>query len=123
MSKQILNCAGEWDYDYSNDILFFKVKNREYSYSIELKNLVLDVDSDNFITGLQIFDASGFFNLPKEFVREIKKWNFEANVESNTIEVRLVFNVMFRNKLIEKNPILIQPLNRDMPDSKIICAV
>ena len=30
-----LEAEGEMDYDYVNDVLFFKIKNREYSFSIE----------------------------------------------------------------------------------------
>jgi len=122
MNKRLLNCTGEWDYDYINDILFFKVKDREYSYSVELKNLVIDVDSDNFITGFQIMGASGMFNLPKDFIRGIKSWKFEANVEENVVELKLVFELVYRNKLVEKNPILIQSLGRDVPDSRLVCS-
>jgi len=121
MDKRILTQNGEFDYDYQNDILFFKVVNRDYSHSIELKNIVIDIDEEDLIVGIQIFQASKFFNMPKEFIRSIKNWKFEANVEANTVELRLAFNVMYRNKLIEKNPILIQPLNEDVPDSKLIC--
>lgn len=121
MSKRILKQIGEFDYDYSNDILFFKVRNREYSHSIELKNLVIDIDEEKFIVGIQIFDASKFFNMSREFVRSIKGFKFEANVEANVVEIRLVFNIIYRNKLIEKNPILIQPLNEEVPDSRLVC--
>jgi len=121
MNKRILKHKGECDYDYNNDILFFKVYDREYSHSIELKNIVLDMDEENFIVGIQIFEASRFFNIPKEFIRSIKNWEFKANIEANTVEIRLIFNVVYRNKLIEKNPILIQPLNETIPNSKLIC--
>jgi len=121
MDKRILNAEGEWDYDFLSDILFFKVKNREYAYSIELKNLVIDVDNENYITGLQIFNASTFLNVDKQVLRQMSSWKLEANVEQNTAEIRLIFNVIYRNKLIEKNPILIQPLNQEVPDSRLIC--
>jgi len=121
MDKKLFNVSGEWDYDLSNDILFFKIKNREYSHSIELKNLVIDIDRDNYIVGLQIFNASKFFNVDKIVLNGTKDWKLEINTEQNTAEIRLVFNVLYRNKLIEKNPILIQPFNKEMPDSRIIC--
>ena len=46
------------NYDYDNDILFFKVKDREYDHSVELEDLVLDVDSEGNVSGIQIFGAS-----------------------------------------------------------------
>ena len=58
-----LTGEGEMDYDYINDILFFKVKNREYDRSLEFENLVIDIDSENFIIGIQIFDASKFLRI------------------------------------------------------------
>jgi uncharacterized protein YuzE len=121
MSQQLLNAKGEWDYDFSSDILFFKVKDREYSHSVELKNLVIDVDSESYIVGLQIFNASRFFNVEKLALRQMNAWKLEANVEKNTIEVRVIFNITQRNKRVEKNPILIQPMTQEMPDSRLIC--
>jgi uncharacterized protein YuzE len=121
MNKKIFNKKGEWDYDFFSDILFFKVKEREYSHSIELKNLVVDVDSENFIVGLQIFNASRFFNIDKPLLRQMNSWKLEASIENNILEIRVLFNIIQRNKIIEKSPILIQEINRDMPDSKIIC--
>jgi uncharacterized protein YuzE len=121
MNKKIFNKKGEWDYDFFSDILFFKVKEREYSHSVELKNLVVDVDSENFIVGLQIFNASRFFNIDKPLLRQMNSWKLEASIENNILEIRVLFNIIQRNKIIEKSPILIQEINRDMPDSKIIC--
>jgi uncharacterized protein YuzE len=121
MIQEKITVEGEWDYDFSSDILFFKVKNREYSYSVELKSLVIDVDESSCICGLQIFNASRFFDVEKVALKQMSSWKLEASIEQNTIEVRLVFNVIQRNKTIEKNPILIQPLKREMPDSMLVC--
>ena len=57
---------GEAKYDYSNDILLLKIKDRDYKKSIELDNLVVDFDSEDFIYGMRIFDASKVLELPKE---------------------------------------------------------
>jgi len=69
-----LTGEGEMDYDYINDILFFKVKNREYDRSLEFENLVIDIDSENFIIGIQIFDASKFLRMDKSALRAVPKW-------------------------------------------------
>ena len=39
MTQNRLEGKGEVDYDYKHDILFFKVKSREYAKSIELLDL------------------------------------------------------------------------------------
>lgn len=47
-----LKTKGEFDYDYVHDILFFKCKDRQHERSIELDNVVIDIDEEGFIVGL-----------------------------------------------------------------------
>ena len=116
-----LEGQGEVDYDYSNDILFFKVKNRKYSRSLEFENLVIDIDDQNFITGVQIFDASRFLKVNKESLREIPKWIFESAISGENIEIRLNYEVKVRNKIVEKNPIIVRENKTHLPNSEMIC--
>ena len=103
-----LEAEGEMNYDFVNDILFFKVKNREYDFSIEFQNMVIDIDEEKFIVGIQIFDASKFLRMSKVNLREIPNWRFNAKLENNTIEIRLDYQLKIRNRIFEKNPIIIQ---------------
>src|SRR3989344_3296813 len=114
MMKEI-NTKGEMDYDYKDDILFFKAKNREYSKSIEFDNIVIDVDKENFIVGMQVFEASKFFRLPKVTLRNVPTWQFQAGVRNNMIEVRLFFHVIYRNKIMRMNPIIMKELTSNLP--------
>ncbi|MBI2232924.1 MAG: DUF2283 domain-containing protein [Candidatus Aenigmarchaeota archaeon] len=118
--KRQLNSKGEMDYDYSNDILFFKSKNREYSRSKEFSNIVLDINKDDFIVGIQIFDASKFLRIPRIALRNVPKWQFQATILDNKIEIRLVFQVVYRNKRIEKNPIIMTETEDNLPNSRLI---
>ncbi len=118
-----LEKEGEYDYDYLNDIIFFKAKDREYAKSIELDNVVVDVDEEDFVVGVQIFNPSELFGLNKETLRNIRKWEFQAKVDQNRLEVKIVFQTMFRNKIIEPRPVLIEPLKQPLPNSKMVCAV
>ncbi len=108
MKPRHLEAKGEMDYDYVNDILFFKIKNREYAFSIEFHNMVVDIDEEMFIVGIQIFEASKFLRMTKQNLREIPKWRFSSKLENNTIEIRLDYQIKIRNKILEKNPIIIQ---------------
>lgn len=108
MKPRHLEAEGEMDYDYANDILFFKIKNREYDFSVEFQNMVIDIDEEKFIVGIQIFEASKFLRMSKVNLREIPKWRFNAKLENNTIEIRLDYQLKVRNKVFEKNPIIIQ---------------
>ena len=117
-----LEGKGEVDYDYENDILFFKLKGRQYDKSIELlDNLVVDVDKEGFLVGIQMFDASEYLNIDKKSLLKIPNWQFTINVHENIIEIRLVFQVKVRNKIVEKNPIIAQQMSQKLPDSQLIC--
>lgn len=120
--KKMKKLKGEADYDFKQDILFFKTKNREYVKSIEVDNITLDIDSKNFITGIQIFEASKFLNIPKQALVSIPNWNFQATVYEGRLEVRLVFQIKIRNKIVEKNPIIMESLKESLPNSKLVCA-
>ncbi len=122
MTEKKLEGKGEVDYDYKHDILFFKTKEREYVKSIELlDNLVVDVDKEGFLTGIQIFDAAEYLNLDKKVLLNIPNWQFTINVHENIIEIRLVFQIKVRNKIVEKNPIISQQISQKLPDSELVC--
>lgn len=108
MKPRHLEGKGEMDYDYAEDILFFKIKNRDYDFSIEFHNMVIDIDKEKFIVGIQIFEASKFLRMSKINLREIPRWKFNATLNDNTIEIRLDYQVKIRNNIFEKNPIIIQ---------------
>lgn len=121
MKGRHLRGKGICDYDYKHDILFFKTKNREYNKSLELDNIVLDIDKERFIVAMQIFEASKFLMISKMNLLKIPKWNFSAKAEEGKIEVRLDFQMIIRNKIIEKNPIIIQSVPEELPNSELVC--
>ena len=118
-----LEAKGKMDYDYVNDILFFKVDNREYSYSLEFQNMVIDVDEEDFIVGIQIFDASTFLNISKANLRMIPKWQFKSKVDKGIVELRLFYQISIRNKIIEKNPIIIQENTSEISSPQMVATV
>jgi len=115
-----LEAEGEMDYDYANDILFFKVKGREYSFSIEFQNMVIDIDEERFVVGIQMFEASKFLGLSKINLREIPKWQFKAKIEEGIIELRLNYQLEIRNKIYEKSPIIIQENKSGLPSPQMV---
>lgn len=108
--ERTLEAEGEMDYDYINDILLFKVKDREYDFSIEFQNMVVDVDNEQFIVGIQIFDASKFLKIDKEHLRKIIKWQFKARLRDNEFRIDLYYQVVIRNKIVNNNlyPIIVR---------------
>lgn len=116
-----LKKEGQFDYDYKNDVLFFKVKEREYSHSIELSNLVIDFDEENFVVGLQIFNASEIFKISKDFLRSLRNFKMECKVEGGAIQLDVSFSMMKRNKEVLYKPIIFERVGEDIPDSKVLC--
>lgn len=121
-----LKGKGEFDYDYLHDILFFKVKGREYEKSIESDNLVIDIDNENFIVGVQIFDASKYFGIPKNYLRVAMSWKLQGRIEQiskseSKIEIRLMFQIKMRNKILQPTPIITQNVRDSLESSKMVC--
>ena len=123
MKDRYLEAKGEMDYDYVNDILFFKVEDREYDFSLEFQNMVIDVDKEQFITGIQIFDASNFLGIAKVHLREIPKWKFKAKIKEDIVEIRLFYKLVVRNKIIEKTPIIIQQNTARLPSPQMVVTI
>jgi len=120
LEERHLEAEGEMDYDYINDILFFKVKNRDYDFSFEFQNMVIDIDEEKFVTGIQIFNASEFLVMSKINLREIPKWQFKARISQGIIELRLFYQLKIRNRIIEKNPIIIQENKPNLPSPQMV---
>ena len=125
MKEKILDGRGkgEVDYDYADDILFFRIKDRKYEVSVELDDAVIDFDDHNFIVGIQIFGASKFFRVPKESLKFIKKWEYEAqaqpSVNGSKIEIRLFFSTRVKNRNIM---IIKDNISRDLPENRAMAA-
>ncbi len=123
IKERHLEAKGEMDYDFANDILFFKLKDREYDFSLEFYNMVIDVDKGQFITGIQIFDASEFLGISKHNLRTIPKWQFKSRINQGVIEIRLFYKINLRNKIIEKTPIIIQENTAKLPSPQMVVSV
>ncbi len=123
IKERRLEAEGEMNYDYVNDLLFFKVKDREYDFSFEFQNMVIDVDKEKFITGIQVFDASKFLGMQKINLREIPKWQFKARINKGIIELRLFYQLKIRNKTIEKTPIIIQENRANLPSPQMVATI
>ena len=116
---------GEYTYDYLNDILLFKIKNRDYLKSLDFDNLIVDIDKEGFITGMRIFDASEIFNIPKLALKNITFFKFNARVEDKKVTIQLEFIPVLRNKpLIKQGQNLIrEAIGSEVRYSEVVCTV
>jgi len=80
----------KYDYDDENDILVIYEHNEDVKESLEVsEGIVLDLDSDDGVVGIEIMDASEFFG---SFNPEINK-SFLSELNSARIEYK-----SFRNQ-------------------------
>ena len=115
-----LKGVGEFDYDIRNDILLFKVKDREYSHSIELSTLVIDFDEEDFIVGLQIINASEILQISKDALRGVSGFRMKAKINNGVVQMNLTFDMTLRNKTTVM-PIIFERVGEGVPDSKMMC--
>ena len=116
---------GEYTYDYRNDILLFKIKDRDYTMSIEFENLIVDIDKKGYITGLRIFDASQVFKLTKPALNNVKRFEFNTKVENKVITIQLRFMSVLRNRPVIKHgqDIVREASNSHIRNSEVLCTV
>ena len=91
---------GQFLYDYKHDILTFKIKDRDYKLSVEFQNFAIDIDTENFVTGIRIFDATQVSGLNKIVFKNLVRGEFKASIKDKIISVRLSFVGKLRNKII-----------------------
>ncbi len=112
---------GEVDYDFKNDILFFKIKEREYLKSLDFDEFILDIDQEGFVTGIQIFDASDVFKVDKGILQNVGKWELHIKVEGNVIKLQLIFEGLHRNKVFTEN--FVRESSSPLQDAEVLCEV
>lgn len=118
-----LSEEGTMNYDFKYDILFLKAKNHDYQKSLEFDNFVVDLDSKNTVSGIEVFGASEYFGIEKEALRHIRKWKMEILVKHQRLEIKLILEMLVRNRVIQKNPIIAETLSEILPASHLVCAM
>lgn len=94
-------------YDRENDILAIHKEcahNEKFKGNIDTGQVVLDVSTNERIIGLEVMNASSFFeefSLNEELLKNIEKVDFTAKQSPNGIVIGLLFQV--KNK-IERIP-------------------
>ena len=116
---------GEMAYDYREDILFFKIKDRYYQESLDLDDdIILDIDKEGYITGIQLFGASKLFNLDKITLKNIKKWEFFTKVKDNIITIKFMFEATKRNKkIVESRQNIVRETDAHIQNSEALCKI
>lgn len=127
MKKRYLDAKGKGEqiYDFDNDILTFKVKDREYDKSIDFDNFVIDLDTEGYIIGIRIFDASKVFKIKKFGLKNINSFEFNSSIKDKIITVQLKFMYVLRNRqiAIQGQDFIREALHTKINDSEVLCTV
>ena len=127
MKNKYLNGKGkgEYLYDYSHDILMFKFKDRDYDKSLEFddNDLTLDIDTEGFITGITIYEASKVFKINKTALNNIKEWIFSSKINDKKVIVQLKFAPVLRNKSVMYSQDFIRETSENVNNCEAVCSV
>ncbi len=89
--KLATSSKGNVSYDYDNDYLVIKTKDRNYDHSIELNDVIVDLDSQDNIVGIRIFYPTKYLKLTKSSIKQIENCFLDISSEGKTLLVRLRF--------------------------------
>jgi uncharacterized protein YuzE len=76
------------DYDSKFDTLL--VSMRKSRTSVEIGDYIIDLDSKNYVGGMEILNASQNLHVPKTFLENINKAKFLVKYTSNMVMINLV---------------------------------
>ena len=116
MAKQIKTI----DYDSVNDI-FFLSSGEKVKSSLDIGDFVLDVNSNNFICGIEIMNASENLGIDKSILKNIKSMKMSVNYKTNNVYVLLAIVFEKDNKEVNVQIPLSLNLEHKTPQKEILC--
>lgn len=89
-----------FDYDYKNDSLYIVKPNSKIKQSVYIDDLILDVDENGNVVGLELLSASKVFGIPKKYLRHIKnvKFSISYNRSNKILFVSLLILIKTQNQ-------------------------
>ncbi len=97
MNKRIV--PGKLNYSLKEDILYTRPYNRNYESSVQYGDIIVDLDNDKRVAGIEILDASKVFHINKELLRNIRYGQVETIIKSDKIAIYFMFKIKFRNAI------------------------
>ncbi|MBW6471107.1 MAG: DUF2283 domain-containing protein [Methanosarcinaceae archaeon] len=91
------------DYDFQNDTIFFYKDSDKYGFSIDIDGIILDVNENNNIMGIEILDASKKFKSSKSDLRDVHHFDATIEINEKNIEVNMKLEIFKRNRLMNRS--------------------
>lgn len=114
----------KWSYNEEDDILYIFDPKKKSKESIEIEeDIVIDIDKENSLVGLEIFYASDFFkaidkNFPKDILNEVDSVDVDFGNYRNFVIIKLL--IACNKKVIEEKLPLIPIKKYESPILKYI---
>ncbi len=85
------------NYDEEEDILVLS-KSRKIKASLDLGDFVIDVDSDGFIVGIEILNASQNLRLKEEQLKDLKQASMNVVYKPNYVHISIIMQFGSKEK-------------------------
>ena len=85
-------------YDSVDDLLYVRFKENNYAFSEQRHGVIFDLNKKKEIIGFEIFNASKFFEVPKTFLKNVRRAQFEIVIKKNDAHLRSFFISQINNK-------------------------
>ena len=103
------------DCDFQIDSLLVYSGETTYKESIELDGIIIDVNNEDNLTGIEVLDVSQKFNISKTDILNIKQFNGIIEINKETIKITMKIKFSKRNKLIPISLDAITPNSMNLP--------
>lgn len=113
----------KFDYDEEEDLLYIYNENKKSKGSIEFGDLIVDLDKNQNVVGLEIFDASKYLSyltnkrITKKQLKKIETASLFFSVEKGFILIKFVLPL---NKERIPVPIMIQNMHYRSPSLRFV---
>ncbi|MGE0792782.1 MAG: DUF2283 domain-containing protein [Candidatus Woesearchaeota archaeon] len=85
------------NYDFESDIFSALPLIREYDSSFQKEDIILDLDKNGKIVGLELLNASKNFGIPKIFMKNLISIHMQINVSEELIKIQIQIKSLVRN--------------------------
>lgn len=80
------------DYDMKNDMLYIFRKG-DFKANLDLEDVILDIDKNNRVTGIEILDASKHLNISKDILSKAIRADFKTVYKKRAMIVQLLLSL------------------------------
>ncbi len=109
---------GKMDYDEENDLLFFSLTRSEYLHSLELHDIIVDLDKENKIMGIEMFNAAKLLNVSPNSIIDTIQCMINIIVHKGKLQIHFFFKIEHHGEIIQKEQVITQVISSSIPDVK-----